>query len=133
MKAAFMLDTNTVSDAMRGTISITSRLMQYGPPRICISSLTLAELRFGASRKKSNRIHGLIDAFIHDMQVLPFDASAAIRFGIVATALEDQGTPIGLMDVLIASHALERGATLVTRNLKHFSKVPDLNVVSWHQ
>ena len=126
-----MLDTDTVSNAMRGAIGITSRLTQYGPPRICISSLTLAELRFGASRKKSKRIQALIDAFIHDVQVLAFDDSAASRFGTVASVLEDQGTPIGLMDTLIASHALDRGATLVTRNLKHFTKVPGLTVVSW--
>jgi len=131
MTRAFMLDTDTVSDAMRGVADITGRLFQYGRSRVCMSSLTLAELRFGASRRKSKRIHRLIDAFIGDIDVLPFDAAAAGRFGAVASSLADEGTPIGLMDTLIAAHALDQHLTLVTRNVKHYSRVPGLTVVSW--
>ncbi|MBI4863774.1 MAG: PIN domain-containing protein [Candidatus Riflebacteria bacterium] len=131
MTRAFMLDTDTVSHAMRGLSNVAGRLVQYGRARVCISSLTLAELRFGASRRKSKRIHALIDAFTSDVDVLAFDAAAAGRFGVVATALADAGNPIGLMDTLIAAHALDQNLTLVTQNTKHFGRVPGLNVVNW--
>jgi tRNA(fMet)-specific endonuclease VapC len=45
--------------------------------------------------------------------------------------LELSGNPIGTADILIASHAVSQGMTVVTNNLKHFSNVPGLNVELW--
>jgi tRNA(fMet)-specific endonuclease VapC len=127
----FMLDTDTVSFALRGLGRVASRLQRHKRSELCLSAITLAELRFGADRRKSRRIHLAIDAFVVGVDVLPFDEIAAAKFGAVGSALATSGLPIGQMDTLIASHALSVNATLVTNNEKHFSKVAGLKVENW--
>jgi tRNA(fMet)-specific endonuclease VapC len=61
------------------------------------------------------------------MQVLPFDDAAGSRF----ETLRQQRVRIGTMDLRIASIALERGHTVLTRNLVDFEKVPGLAAEDW--
>ena len=127
----YMLDTDTVSFAIRGHGRVAANLLQHRPAEIYISSITLAELRFGAERKRSRRLHRLIDAFVDGVTVLPFDQLAADRFAPVAVALERRGEPIGTFDTQIAAHALSLGLTLVTNNTKHFQRVAGLKTENW--
>jgi tRNA(fMet)-specific endonuclease VapC len=129
--ADYMLDTDTVSFALRGHGRVAARLLQHRPSEICISSITLAELRFGAERKRSRRLHRIIDTFIDSVTVLPFDQLAANRFAPVAVALERRGEPIGTFDTQIAAQALSLGVTLVTNNAKHFQRVAGLKTENW--
>jgi len=127
----FMLDTDAVSFALRGAGAVGVRLAERKPSELCMSAITLAELRFGASKRRSQKIARAIDAFVAGVGVLPFDEAAADRFGSLASALAAEGEPIGQMDTLIAAHALSVGATLVTNNQRHFSKVAGLKLVNW--
>lgn len=102
----FMLDTDTVSWALRGQGAVSARVLEHRPSQLCISSITLAELRFGADAKKSRKLHRLIATFIRSVGVLPFDQAAADRFGPIASALAKRGEPIGTFDTLIPAHAL---------------------------
>ena len=129
--AEFMLDTDTVSWAFRGRGAVPARLLERRPSQLCISSITLAELRFGADAKGSRKLHGLIDTFVQSMTVMPFDQAAADRFGPVANALAKRGESIGTFDTLIAAHALSRSLTLVTNNAKHFQRVAGLKTSNW--
>ena len=126
-----MLDTDTVSWALRGQRGVATRLLEHRPSQLCISAITLAELRFGADAKGSRRLHGLIDTFTATVEVLPVDRATADRFGKVATALSKRGEPIGTFDTLIAAHALSLGVTLVTNNAKHFQRVAGLKTANW--
>jgi tRNA(fMet)-specific endonuclease VapC len=128
---SYMLDTDTVSFAIRGHGRVAAKLLQHRPAEIFISSITLAELRFGAERKRSRRLHRFIDTFVDSVTVLPFDQLAADRFGPVAVALERRGEPIGTFDTQIAAHALLLGLTLVTNNTKHFQRVAGLKTENW--
>lgn len=127
----FMLDTDTVSFALRGVGAVAARVADRRPSELCMSAVTLGELRFGAAKRRSRKIDRAIDAFLQGVDVLPFDGSAADRFGIVASVLASNGVPIGQMDTLIAAHALSVGATLVTNNVRHFSKVAGLKLENW--
>ena len=127
----FMLDTDTVSFALRGQGRVAAHLLEHRPSEICISSVTLAELRYGADMRRSRKLHGLIDTFVEPIAVLPFDQTAADRFGGVAVALARQGVPIGEFDTLIAAHALAMRLTLVTNNTKHFNRVAGLTTENW--
>ena len=127
----FMLDTDTVSFALRGQGQVASRLLDHRPSEICISSITLGELRYGAERRRSRKLHRLIATFISDISVLPFDQAAGDRFGSVAASLDSAGTPIGGFDTLIAAHALAADLTLVTNNTKHFARVDGLQTDNW--
>jgi len=129
--ADYMLDTDTVSFALRGHGRVAARLLQHRPSEICISSITLAELRFGAERKGSRRLHRIIDTFVDSITVLPFDQLAADRFAPVAVALERRGEPIGTFDTQIAAQALSLDVTLVTNNAKHFQRVAGLKTENW--
>jgi tRNA(fMet)-specific endonuclease VapC len=98
---------------------------------VCISSITLAELRFGAETRKSQKLRRAIRSFVRDVEVLPFDETAAERFGEVAADLAQRGTPIGVIDTLLAAHALALGFTVVTNNTRHFGQVAGLKVENW--
>lgn len=129
--ALYMLDTDIVSFALRGIGDVSGRISERKRSQICISAITLAELRFGADSRASKRIHRAIDVFVSEVEVLPFDDAAAERFGSVAVTLARAGKPIGQMDTLIAGHALSLGATLVTNNQRHFSNVRGLRLENW--
>ena len=126
-----MLDTDTVSFALRGEGRVAGRILDHRPSELCLSSLTLAELRYGADMRRSKKLHTLIDVFTSAIAVAPFDRVAADRFGTVAAGLARRGTPIGGVDTLIAAHALVLGLTVVTNNSKHFGKVPGLKTENW--
>jgi tRNA(fMet)-specific endonuclease VapC len=126
-----MLDTDTVSYALRGQGRVGERLVAHRPSELCVSAITVAELRFGASRRKSAKLHALIESFIGNIAVMPFDESCAAQFGIIASELAEQGAPIGEFDALIAAHAMSLRLTLVTNNEKHFQRIRKLSIENW--
>lgn len=127
----YLLDTDSVSYALRGHGDVGAKLREHRPSEIGISAITLAELRYGADRRGSKRLHDLIDRFTDSIEVLPFDGDAAAEYGRIGATLADRGTPIGEFDVLIAAHAIASRRTLVSNNAKHFSRVPGLVVENW--
>jgi tRNA(fMet)-specific endonuclease VapC len=127
----YLLDTDTVSYALRGQGDVADRIRKQRPSELCMSAITVAELRFGADRKGSRKLHALIDAFAAAIDVAPFDEAAAAEFGRIGSLLAERGTPIGEFDVLIAAHAVALRCTLVTNNTRHFSKVPGLSHENW--
>ncbi len=129
--AGFMLDTDTVSFALRGEGQVGSRLLEHRPSDICISSITLRELRYGAAHRRSRKLHRLLDTFIGDVSVLAFDRAAGDRFGNIAASLASAGTPIGGFDTMVAAHALAADLVLVTNNTKHFSRADGLRTDNW--
>ena len=128
---AYMLDTDTVSFALRGQGRVTARLLEHRPSELCISSITLAELRYGAEARRSPKLHQLISTFVEPMEVMPFDQSAADRFAGIAVTLARRGTSIGTFDSLIAAHALSLSLTFITDNTQHFRRVPGLTTENW--
>ena len=127
----YLLDTDTISYALRGEGRVAERITAHKPSELCMSAITLAELRYGADRKGSRRLHDLIDTFAAAVEILDFGEDAAMEFGRIGTILAERGTPIGEFDVLIAAHAASLRCTLVTNNIRHFSRVPGLAVENW--
>ena len=127
----YLLDTDSVSYSLRGQGEVAARLQAQRPSELCMSAITLAELRYGADRKGSRKLHGLIDNFAAAVEVVAFDEAAAAEFGRIGSILAERGTPIGEFDVLIAAHAVALRCTLVTNNVRHFSRVPGLSVENW--
>ena len=72
-----------------------------------------------------------VEDFTAPLTILPFTPSSAEHSSRVRQALASTGQMIGPMDLLIAGHALEHQLTLVTGNLREFSRVPELSVVDW--
>jgi tRNA(fMet)-specific endonuclease VapC len=131
MSPRYMLDTDSVSYALRGEGNVGARILDRQPSELCISAITLGELRFGAHRRDSKKLHKLIDTFTASVEPQAFDAEAADEYGRLAAELAERGTPIGAFDAMIAAHAIARKLILVTNNEKHFRKVPGLKIENW--
>ena len=131
MTLKYMLDTDSVSFALRGRGNVGTRILDHKPSALCISVITLGELRFGAHKRDSKKLHKLIDTFAESGAPQDFDVDAADEYGRLAAALSQRGTPIGSFDAMIAAHALARKLILVTNNEKHFRRVPGLKIENW--
>ncbi len=127
----FLLDTDTVSFAMRDVGAVGARLRAHAPSQVAISVITLAELRYGAARKRSAVLARSIEAFLAPITILPFSAEAARRYAQLVADLEHQGAPLDDFDALIAAHALVEQRTLVTHNRRHFARVGHLSLDDW--
>ncbi|MDD9994974.1 MAG: hypothetical protein OXS35_04395 [Dehalococcoidia bacterium] len=68
-----------------------------------------------------------------NLSVLPFNVAAAHRYGEMGAELERRGTPLGEADLRIGAIALTRGLTVVTGNVRHFQRIPNLSVENWLQ
>ena len=88
------------------------------------TTINLAELYFGAYYTRSNRVLNQIGTIVHQLEILTLTVDTAKRSASIAANLKLAGEAIGFPDVLIASIVLEAGERLVTRNVKHFSRIP---------
>lgn len=132
----FILDSNTISYYFRGEPDIVSRLQGTRPADLGVPAIVEYELRYGLLRlpptAAAPRLAAL-EQFLVPVQLLPFDSRCADHAATLRAKLDTAGTPIGPHDTLIAATALRHGATLVTRNVREFSRVPGLKWVNWHR
>lgn len=129
----YLLDTNICVYIINlRPLGVRERLAQHGADEVGVSSLTIAELRYGADRSsRPARNHENLDKFLLPLDLYDFDVDAAASYGKVRAELEQRGTPIGPLDTLIAAHALSLDATLVTNNTREFGRVPELRLEDW--
>lgn len=128
---AYLLDSDTCIWVMREREPVRSRVLRISPIDLAIASMTLAELYWGtykyADRTLSEaRIQALLSVPI---EVIPFDGDAARWHADLRYALRHQ--PIGDRDLVIASVAMANNLTIVTGNVREFSRVPGLKVENW--
>jgi tRNA(fMet)-specific endonuclease VapC len=106
---------------------VAERVKALKPFQIGISSLTLAELEHGvarSSRPEKNR--EALSGLLAPLEIAPFDDFAAAHCGDIRASLTKAGLPIGVMDLLIASHARSLDVVLVTNNMRGLQRVPGL-------
>lgn len=128
----YLLDTNTVSFALRGHAGVDARLEKLAMSQWCISAITASEMLYGLERRpEAVKLRRLVQGFLDTVRVEPWDHLAAIQHARVRARLKDQGTPIGDFDEMIAGHALSLGAVLVTDNERHFNRVQGLSTLNW--
>ena len=129
----YMLDTNICIFAIRNSNdNVLKKFREYLEDELYISSITLAELMYGVekSRKPEQNRNALLQ-FLTLIDIKEFSEKAAIEYGKIRAFLENQGTPIGPLDTLIAAHAVSENMILVTHNTKEFLRIPDLTVENW--
>lgn len=131
-----MLDTCICSFIMREhPVTVIRRLtteVERGN-RIVISAITYAEMRYGQFGKKASTKHKtLVDEFVKRLNaVLPWDQQAVDATVELKGLLSVAGTPIGPNDAAIAGHAIASGCTLVTNNVREFSRAGGLDYQDW--
>lgn len=133
MVIRYMLDTDACIPLIKNRPeSMRIRLCRLSPDEVGVSSIVTAELWFGvALSQKKKRNQAALRDFLDYVTVLNWPYDACPIYGKIRTGLQKKGTPIGAMDMLIASHALLLDAVLVTNNTKEFSRVPDLKIENW--
>lgn len=132
----YMLDTCICSFIMREHPEAVIRRLaaEVGRGnRIVISAITYAEMRYGQVGKKASPKHKvLVDEFVRRLDaVIAWDLRAVDVTIEVMRQLNAAGTPIGPNDTAIAGHAIAIGCTLVTNNVREFSRVPSLVYEDW--
>lgn len=132
----WVLDSNTISYYLRGDPQVVPRLQALRPAEVGVPAIVEYELRYGLLRLPVEAATPRLEALtrlLRPLQILPFDSSCADQAARLRAALEAAGTPIGPHDTLIAATALRHQATLVTRNVREFGRVPGLRWVNWHE
>jgi len=128
----FMLDTNLCLYAIKHRPpEVIAALRAHESAGLGLSSITVAELYFGAAKSGSARNLSALEQFLAPLELADFDRSAAAAYGPLRAALEAAGTPIGPLDTQIAAHALALGVTLVSNNTREFARVPGLRLENW--
>ena len=129
----YMLDTNICIYVIKHKPeTVFQKLQNINPEDVCISSVTYAELVHGVEKSaavEKNRL--ALSMLLANMEILDFDVDAADCYGKIRAALEKKGTPIGPLDMMIAAHAQSLSYTVVTNNVKEFSRVSALKIENW--
>ncbi|MFI5006511.1 MAG: type II toxin-antitoxin system VapC family toxin [Solirubrobacterales bacterium] len=131
----YLLDTNVCVDYLSGRHPpVVARIQRSSPDDLRLSSVVVAELRYGADRSAHPRAnHARLDALVEEIECLDFDLGAAAVYGRVRSSLEAAGKPIGPNDMLIAAHALSLGLVVVTDNVGEFRRVKGLKLENWRR
>lgn len=109
--------------------SFAGRFLSHPVGHIGTSSITVAELDYGVSKSRhATKNRAALAQFLSPLEVASFDRDAAAVYGRLRATIEQKGTPIGSMDLLIAAHALSLGVRLVTNNAREFRRAPGLRV-----
>ena len=128
-----MLDTNICIYIMKNKPEkVLRRFKEELNNGIGISSITLAELEYGMKHSSNpTQNERALLRFLVPLSVLPFGAGAASEYGAIRTFLQNNGTPIGPLDMLIAAHAKSERLVMVTNNVREFERVPGLEIENW--
>lgn len=128
-----LLDTNICIYFLNGTSEkLIDNFHRLSPIGIKLSSTTVAELYYGADKSKAKiKNRKIAEEFVSTFQVIPFDARCCNNYSKIRNSLEKSGTPIGPMDMLIASICLANNFILVTNNTKEFKRVVELKLENW--
>ena len=129
--AQYILDTDISSYLIRGDHETVTKKFSELYDSCAISSITAAELQYGARKRNNKQLTQKVKAFCDLVEIIPWDEDAAKAYAKLRVELETSGTLIGNMDMLIAASALARKAVLVTNNTEHFSRVKDLKLGNW--
>ena len=110
---------------------ISQRIAEVGEARICTSIVVAFELRFGAEKNGSLRLKQQVDQILELIAVLPLESPIEFHYAEIRAYLEQEGMPIGANDLLIAAHGLALNLTVVTANVREFSRLPNVVVENW--
>lgn len=125
-------DTTFLIDLMRNVPAAAEKARQLTrqKTKIAVTAITVFEIQRGmghASEEKRKKLNQALDG----LATLVLDRPGATRAAQIDAQLKDKGLEIEPEDCMIAGIALEHGESILTRNVKHFSRVPGIQVESY--
>ena len=129
----YFLDTNICIYYLKGSYpKLKQKLLSFNPDTIVIPVITKAELLHGAEKSKQKEDNlKKINQFLLPFKIVDFTDSDASVYASIRSELEKKGTIIGPNDLIIASIVLSNNGTLVTKNVKEFSRIKGLKIENW--
>ena len=130
----YLLDTNIcIYIINEKPEKVLRKFEQYPVYEFGISSITHAELQYGVEKSNNkNTNQDALDEFLLPLTILPFHGKSLVTcYGEIRTSLESKGKTIGPLDMLIAAHALSLDLTIISNNIKEFSRIPNLKYENW--
>jgi len=132
MTSRFLLDTDMLSQLIRAPQgAVARRLVAAGEGNVFTSAVVACELRYGARKKGSQGLTERVEQLLGSLEVAALEPGVDRVYAEIRCALESEGRPIGANDLLIAAHALEQEAVLVSGNVGEFRRVKGLEVQDW--
>ena len=131
MSARYLLDMNASSYAINKKSAAMDRHLAKTPMAdLGISTVTEAELRYGAARGGSAPLQATVEQFLLGVTIFSWDSEAARQYGELRAMLEREGRLMGSLDMMIAAHALALGLILIT-NDRAFGRIKRLKTEDW--
>jgi len=132
MKPA-MLDTDIVSEFLRGNKRVVSKIDKYLKEFgfLNLSIITYYEILNGLLYKDAQKQIDRFDKFIELNKVIPLTIHTAKISANIQANLRKNGTEIGHADTLIAGIAIAGSLQLITNNTKHFERIKELEIANW--
>jgi tRNA(fMet)-specific endonuclease VapC len=127
----YLPDTNAISAYMRGDNPKLVQRMRDAFGELYLSVIVLAEREFGVTKGSNAQARLKLAELAQTLPVEAFTRDESTHYAAIRHDLEARGAGIGPMDTLIAAQALRLGATIVTRNVRGFGRVPGLKVENW--
>jgi tRNA(fMet)-specific endonuclease VapC len=128
----YALDTNTVIYFFKNSGHVAQHLFSLPPHEIALPAVVLYELEVGIAKSTApEKRRAQLKELLTVVRVLPFTENEAAISAKVRATLEQAGTPIGPLDMMIAGTALASQETLVTHNTKEFARIDGLSLEDW--
>jgi len=126
----YMLDANICGAVIKRREASLLQRFDAEAGRICVSTITLSEMLFGAEKRGSPALDAAVRDLAACIGVVAYDEAAAEQYVQLRAELERLGAPLGANDLFIAAHARSLGLILVTDDAA-FERAPGLRVENW--
>ena len=126
----YLLDANICIALIKGIAGVREKIIGVGLENCFVPDIAIAELYYGAAKSERTEHFEDVDFIVQHFEMLSVDP-ALETYGRLKHQLEKQGQPIDDFDLLIGAVAKQSGLVLVTHNLKHFARIPDLEMEDW--
>lgn len=131
MKKHYLLDTNICISLLKNKYGVRETIKKVQPVNCFVSEITLGELYFGAafSNNKEERLKD-VSFIVNHFKIIPI-TDALPLFGDVKAELKRKGLLIDDFDILIGCSAIINNMIMVTDNVKHLERLPDIIIENW--
>jgi predicted nucleic acid-binding protein len=131
---AALIDSSVLIAAERGDLDLDRFLKQHGQIDLAIAAISASELLHGVHRLRQSarkiRTEAWVEGILSALPVLTFDLACARAHARLGAQLARRGSTIGAHDLIIAASALAWGYSVITKDQRSFSRIPDLDVLT---
>jgi len=125
----YILDTDIISYIIKGRGGVIGQIAAYNFQSLAITSITVAEVLYGLEiSPKYNKLYPFVKDLLNSFLHLDFNKKSAEIFAKIKSNLKKKGNLLADADLMISSICLENNCSLITNNIKHFSRIKALSL-----